>query len=292
MCSLLISLLITAACFYYGIIYENVAIITLGYAMLLLIAVSVIEVIYRLVALKCHLEIPITMAEQNMPVTVVFRIENRGPFPGGRVDVRMNIRNFLAKSGKTRWFTIPEVPAKNSTHSFKVLLFGAGSHEVELIKLRVYSTLGLFSMTKKCKDFGSILVLPEIHSTQIVLTESTRNFMGDADVYDEFRPGHDPGETFEIREYREKDKLQSIHWKLSAKTEDLMVKETSHPKACSVVLLLELNKVDGKLAEEYIAAYLELISSISFGLMDRKTPHFIAWLSKETGDVRRIRVDY
>ncbi len=289
--SLLLSLLITAACFYYGILYENTVILTLGYALILLLLFSIIEVTYRFLTLKCHLEIPITMAEQSQPVSIVFRIENNSFFSGGRVDVRMNIRNILAKKGKTRWLSISQVPPKLSRHEFKVVLHGAGNHEVALIKMRIHALFGLFSVTKRCKDFGFVLVLPEIYSILLQVSEATRNFMGDADAYDELRPGHDPGETFEIRPYREKDKLQSIHWKLSAKTDELMVKENSLPKACAIVLLLDLKKLTQRTAEEKMAAYLELASSISFALMDVQVPHYIAWFSRETGDIRRIRVD-
>lgn len=291
MVSLLICLLITATSFYYGIIYENASIVTVGYALLLLIAISVIEVIYHWFTLKCHLDIPITMAEQNLPVTIRVHMKNKSVLPCGRVDVRMQIRNSMAKKGKIRWFTMTDVKKGNSQQDFKVVLYGAGSHEVELIRIRIYSMFGLIHMTKKCKDFGSILILPEIHSLQVQISEGTKNFMGDADVFDEFRPGHDPGETFEIREYREKDRLQSIHWKLSAKTENLMVKEHSLPKACAIVLLLDLTDAHKKQTETSIPSFLELVSSFSFCLMDNKTPHFIAWFSRETGDVRRIRVD-
>ena len=70
-----------------------------------------------------------------------------------------------------------------------------------------------------------------------------------------------------------------------------MVRENSLPKACAIVLLLDMKEVKHKKDQEYVGAYLELASSLSFGLMDRKIPHFVAWMSKLTGDVRRIRVD-
>jgi hypothetical protein len=140
--------------------------------------------------------------------------------------------------------------------------------------------------------------MPQVYATNVQISESVRNFLGDADVYDEFRPGHDSGETFEIRPYREKDKLQSIHWKLSTKMDELMVKETSLPKACAVVLMLELKprvkKTENKKTkkkESYAGAYLELAASISFSLMDQKCPHFVAWYSREKDAIRRIRVD-
>ena len=52
---------------------------------------------------------------------------------------------------------------------------------------------------------------------------------GDADVYDDFRPGNDSSEIFDVREFRDGDKIQSIHWKLSAKMQELVVREDSQP---------------------------------------------------------------
>ena len=46
----------------------------------------------------------------------------------------------------------------------------------------------------------------------------------------------------EIREYRPGDRLQRIHWKLSAKLDDLFVKEMAHTSILSLVLLPELTK--------------------------------------------------
>lgn len=71
------------------------------------------------------------------------------------------------------------------------------------------------------------------------VSEHTRNFFGEADVYDDFHPGDDPSEIFGVREFRAGDKMQSIHWKLSAKSDDLLVRENSQPKACPLVFLLE-----------------------------------------------------
>ena len=39
--------------------------------------------------------------------------------------------------------------------------------------------------------------------------------------------GYDPSELFDVREFQNGDRLQSVHWKLSARTDELMVKELS-----------------------------------------------------------------
>ena len=51
----------------------------------------------------------------------------------------------------------------------------------------------------------------------------------DSDRFSTYKKGDDPSEIFDIREYADGDKIQRIHWKLSSKTGDLMVKEGSLP---------------------------------------------------------------
>lgn len=43
------------------------------------------------------------------------------------------------------------------------------------------------------------------------------------------RKGSDPGETFENREYVPGDDIRSIHWKLSSKTDQLIIRRRAHP---------------------------------------------------------------
>ena len=42
------------------------------------------------------------------------------------------------------------------------------------------------------------------------------------------RKGNDPSEIFDIREYVPGDDIRSIHWKLSSKTDTLILKEASN----------------------------------------------------------------
>ena len=66
-----------------------------------------------------------------------------------------------------------------------------------------------------------------------------------ADGLDEFTESDLRGEISsdvkEIRQYQPGDRLQRIHWKLSAKLDDLFVKEMAHTSVLSLVLLPELN---------------------------------------------------
>lgn len=274
---------------YYGVYYEEPGILVVMYAMAILVGLSVIEGIYRLVTNRCYVEVPISMAEIGKPVEVIIRTHNRGLFPGGRVRVFVRVKNPLKKKSQKQCYDLSGVPVGHHQHVFKVVPDEAGAYDIEILRIRLYSLFGLVSFSKKSKDRTSFCILPEMHSTSIRVKDSTRNFQGEADVYDDFRGGEDPSETFEIREYREKDKLQNIHWKLSAKADELMVKENSRPRACGVVLMVDLRREHR--GEDAAEVFLELVASVSFSLLDQECPHFVAWLSRETLDVRRIRVD-
>ena len=46
-----------------------------------------------------------------------------------------------------------------------------------------------FLYCKKVNKSKSVEVIPEIYSMPVVITGTVRNFFGDADVYDDIRPG-------------------------------------------------------------------------------------------------------
>ena len=49
---------------------------------------------------------------------------------------------------------------------------------------------------------------------------SREGFYMESFKYSKDRPGDDPGETYDIREYRSGDSIRQIHWKLSGKHKD------------------------------------------------------------------------
>lgn len=79
-----------------------------------------------------------------------------------------------------------------------------------------------------------------------------------------------------------------MHWKLSARTDELMVKENSLPKACAVAIVADLRGIKkGRQAD----AFMKLLVSLSFSLMDQKCSHYVAWYDTAINDIVRARVD-
>ncbi len=278
------------AAFYNSLLYKSMPLALLGSAEAVLSVLACLFLIYRARTLRCCIQIPITAAECGRPLTVRFCVENRSFLSCARLMYCLEQSSHFLKKTKKKWIHgAVAVPGENH-YDYAVIIKDYGSYELNLAKIRIYDLTGLFYIHKKVQSSGSVQVLPQLQEVRIHLTEAARNFFGDSDIYDDFRPGHDRSELFQIRPFQKGDKIQSIHWKLSAKTDELLVKEDSLPKACPAVLFLDYQQGKQKKAKK-VNIYLVVLASISFSLMDAGCSHYAAWYSSICKDIIRVRVD-
>lgn len=238
--------------------------------------------------LICTVEAPVAVTDEGGVVSLQIHVENRSPLVCGRIMFRLVIRNGFYKGRRRIWLKASDILPGSNRVPCTLQLAGAGCYDIRVKGMRIYDPTGLLWIGKKVNRSVRIQVLPEIQQVAIRLTEPVRSFFGDAEVYDDERPGQDTNEVFQFRSFRPGDKLQSIHWRLSAKMDDLMVKEYSLPKACPVVLFLDYRK--GGRAQD-AQRYLRLAAGLSFSLMDAGCPHYAAWYDGGTKGITRTRVD-
>lgn len=278
--------------FYMALIYQSVSLALLGFCEVLFVLFAFLYLMFVSYRLKVSVDIPIVIAEKGGMLSLYLRIKNGFFLPLGRVKVQIAYGLSTEDRPLRKWlWTRPVMPGSNR-YSYQVLLPEAGCYEFSVRKQRIYDMSGLFyfSGKRKGKGYATAIVLPRLWDVAVHLGENVRNFFGDADVYDELRPGYDPAEMFEVREFADGDKLQSIHWKLSAKMDELVVRENSMPKTCPVVMFLNIETKSPN-QEKKGFNYYELCASLSFSLMDAGCPHYVVWHSKSRGELLRTRVD-
>lgn len=271
MASFLIGLFVLAITFYLGMIYLSESFLMLAIAQAILLILSFGYLCYQTRRISGKLNIPITVLEKGEKLRGEVVLSSTTRLPLGRISMKLRCKRRGSNTGKTIWLELKKEP-------FELPLQEVGCFEVELVSMRVYDLFGLFFLVKCTKGGELVLVLPTIRAVPVRLGESVINFYGDADVYDDLRPGYDPAENFGTREFQNGDKLQSVHWKLSAKLNQLMIRENSLPKACPIVLFLT-------------DAILEEYAALSFSLMDAGCPHYVCWQSISRGELLRARVD-
>lgn len=166
----------------------------------------------------------------------------------------------------------------------------AGGYLFRMRRVRIYDWTGWFYLTIYTKQTAAAHLLPQVSELPLQLSGAVRNFFGEAEVYDDLRGGTDTSEVFQIRPYAPGDRLQNIHWKLSAKSEELMVREHSLPKGCAIVLLLGARRME-KLSHRRRDLFLQIAAAISFALTDAGCPHIVSWYDDVRQDLVRMRVD-
>ena len=100
------------------------------------------------------------------------------------------------------------------------------------------------------------------------------------------RPGGGPGEDYDLREYRVGDPLRSVHWKLSSKKDELVVRETLEPQQAAIVVTYDYFGPPEDLDRTFAQLW-----ALSRWLLQQDRPHHIQWASPLTGVAEDRAVD-
>ncbi len=134
--------------------------------------------------------------------------------------------------------------------------------------------MGLLPMPLPCTAKKRITVMPDTFPIQIEdsLTVSRRD---ECEDYAPDRRGQDLTETFQIREYVPGDNLHQIHWKLSGKTGQLLVRDASCPVDHSLMVFVE-RRWD-RVSAPYADALMEAVVSLCQALAEAGRAFHLAW---------------
>lgn len=267
-----------------ALIFESTGFALLSVSVVVFAVLSFLLLLWQQRKVDVRLGIPMKVAERGQKFQVRADILNRNIFPVGKVQIFLAYGENQLTAREKRRVSMEDVPRGESVITEIITIHRSGYYEFLVKRVRIYDPFGIFYVSIRRKAKAHSMILPKLEEVPVKLGEGVKHFYGETMDYDEDQPGMDPSEVFGIREFHDGDKLQRIHWKLSARTEKLMVKEDSLPKGCAIVLFMpEGTENNGRM--------LDYMASLSFTLMDAKCAHYVAWQSSSRSDVLRLRVD-
>ncbi len=290
--SLLIVLTLMAVTVFWAMTYESSGLMLLAFIEAALFVISFLGLIIRRFTISGQLEIPVGISEQGNESRIKIAVTNKGLLSVARIKAKVVIRDDMRGTKEKHWFRLP-VAARGDSIFIRDMQFSKiGNYNIILKKLRVYDMTGLLYVDIRKKSKGCRLcIMPKLREVSLYLTESTRKFYGESDEYDDTPKGADNSELLSVREYREGDRLQNVHWKLSAKQDDIMVKEHAMSHACPIVLFLEYNPRKRRVNYNTLIPYMEVAFNLSFSLMNAGCSHYVVWYDGNEKDIKRLRVD-
>lgn len=152
---------------------------------------------------------------------------------------------------------------------------------------RVYDFTGIFFLPVRLKFSSTAVIMPIPEKPQLLPDEQSTVILGYKP-----KPVGSFSDYYELREYRGGDSLKSIHWKLSSKYDDLIVKAPSEPVCKKLIIKPEIT--DNPDMNDFILARFIFVCS---QLLDRETVFYAldsrssaVTKIKDKDDVRRFLI--
>ena len=224
------------------------------------------------------------VAEREEPVPLLLEVENRWTLPVAMVRVQLRCINHLGQSPEGGVFSPLELtesteiaPRSRVVLRRSLVSRWCGQVEVQGAKVRLADPLRLFVLpTAKPKNLQQVEILPQLGAVGVFPAEGAA--APESERYSPYRPGDDPGEVFQVREFQEGDSLRRIHWKLSQRLDTWMVRDFSQPMEYGLYVLLEMGQSP---QPEELNRMMEAFASLSVSMIQEGCIHRVGWMQED-----------
>ena len=274
---LFIVLIIVCALFYILYVWD--------FALVLLIVIISIPIIMYITTYitKKNISVEFAVKDKNavkskdFPVQLV--VTNMSIFPIGKAEARVEYYNAFSKDVSSFDLFLPIQPKNSQRVTFQLSSKFCGTIKIKTLFLNIYDPLRIFKFKTANNIHTEVTIMPEGHDISGIVHYSDR-VNEESDLFSEHRPGDDPSEVFDLREYNAGDKLNRIHWKLSSKKDEFIVKDYSLPIDIPCMIFLDLNcYAKNKLTLPVFDTLIETFLSISQFLLDNEKCHSIVFFN-------------
>lgn len=197
--------------------------------------------------------------------------------PVGAIELELQIENILYGLTDTQTVILQPSEKKSQKFNYDIPMTNCGDKRITIQKARYYDLTGLFCWTRRPKMEARVLVYPpRLHMQLQLQRRPETETVGD--MYDPYRKGQDVSEVSGLRAYMDGDSLGSIHWKLSGKMDELIVRELGYPSNYHTIILCDLEKPESEedaLNQKNNTA-LALMSSVSHSMLELNLEHVVA----------------
>ena len=209
---------------------------------------------------------------------ISLNIENKSFFPFSNVKIEIEFYNSIIREKSYLTVSTPVLPNNTQTLDFDFSSDHCGILFVSISKITMYDYLHIFTAHFKdknslsAKQHQEIIITPNIIDLDLDINTST-SVDYESDVFSKNLKGDDPSEIFDLHEYHDGDKINRIHWKLTAKQGEIIVKDYSLPINTSINLIVGTRKNPKYNLENNLKIFdacLETTACIAYSLCEKE----------------------
>jgi len=264
---------------------------------ILLPVISLLYMLLGIVSIKLYLDSSTTETEKLRPVKFSLALSNEAPLPYPFVEAVITVPSENAVRSDSRLTMLSLIPFGSYVVDNTAVFKYRGAYDIGVSDLYIYDLFHFFSYRVEINLFRQIFVMPR----QLIMPAAS---LGDVTVENTDsvvrRIGSDNTETADIRAYVSGDSLRSIHWKLSGKTQELMVRQYSQNSETQTFIFCDTarrfpddeKKYENDINEYAVDGVVEAaIALVKHNLAKANTTVTLAWFdSRGQGDIAAIRL--
>ena len=216
----------------------------------------------------------------------IAELNNESVFPAAVVRGLLVVQNGLTGTSVRRKIRASVAGKASRTIRFRVEDAEVGKLFATVSDLRTQDLFGLVSYPVSHIAAAELLVPPPDVPAEVLMMEA-KETTGESIRYSENEKGNDVSELYDVREYLPGDDVRAIHWKLSAKQEEPILREFSMPLNYSVILLVELAEASADALQSCVA----YASALSKGLLEAGVLHTMMWYDRGSDEFVDYNID-
>lgn len=274
--------------FLFAILYSDY--FPLAIFIITLVLPIILNIIIRIIKKSISLDIKSIDVAQNKNdgIKVKILIKNNSIFPAVNGELKLCYYNKFSGNKEIEYINFPINSKETESIDFKIKSKYCGKLIIEIQSLKIYDYLTFSSVKKKLNKSKEIIVLPQIYDLNFSSNVININSL-EGETFSKDKAGDDPSEVFNVREYVEGDKIQRIHWKLSSKVDNVMIKEYSQPIVHDSIIIVEFCENENNI--NTIQGIIETAISLSHMLLSYNYIHYICWYDKNKDFFNKIIIN-
>ncbi len=283
-------LILIVICIFFYILY------IWDFSLILLIIFAVLPVVMFVTTLIAKYSIKAEFAVQNKttPKNSSFPVQlcvtNKSIFPVGKAEAHIEYYNIFNNQINEFELLFPVQALNTQRITFQLSSKYCGILKIRSAYIDIYDPLKIFRFRTGKNVQAEIAVMPEIHEVNGAISYTDRE-SDESSVFSENKAGDDPSEIFDLRDYINGDKLNRIHWKLSSKKDELIVKEYSMPVDVPCMLFLNLKCYeDSEYTLPVFDTLVETLISVSQFLIENERIHTIVYYNAESREFSEVNI--
>lgn len=259
----------------------------------LLIAVGLLPIVSFFVSrsilgkVKASVFVPFETIGQDNDIPIEFKIENSSILPLPEVRLEYKAQNGFYPNNEIQELKLP-LRSGERKYEWIIKSVYAGRILIEGRKMIIRDYLGLFVFKKNWNAEASISVIPSQSDIIMNVIGSVMTLGDDAET-DSGESIEDVTQVREFREYRPGDRMQRVNWKISAKHDELYVKEFEQVFNQQLSLLVELRRDNEEMG--FLDELLTAFWSAATKLIDMDIRFSVRWFDCELGIFRSENVE-